>query len=70
VRRRDGVISSALSFAGSWRGTLVDSRCFGSEERNVNQTDTLTSVDRDQNREIRGEAGKQTIKVDSILLTS
>ena len=40
----------ALSFGGSWRGTLVDSGCFGSEERNVNPTDTLTSVDRDENR--------------------
>jgi hypothetical protein len=45
-------LSSALSFAGSWSGTLVDSKCYDAEERNVNPTDTLTSVDRDTNREI------------------
>jgi hypothetical protein len=43
----------ALSFAGSWSGALVDSKCFDAEERNVNPTDTLTNVDRDMNREIR-----------------
>jgi len=46
-------LSSALCFAGSWSGTLVDSKCFDAEERNVNPTDTLTFVDRDGNREIR-----------------
>jgi hypothetical protein len=45
-------LSSALGFAGSWSGTLVDSKCYDAEERNVNPTDTLTSVDRDTNREI------------------
>jgi hypothetical protein len=44
---------STLSFAASWSGALVDSKCFASEERNVNPTDTLTHVDRDQNQEIR-----------------
>jgi hypothetical protein len=44
--------SSALSFAGSWSGHLVDSKCYDSEERNVNPTDTLTYVDRDKNLEI------------------
>lgn len=47
------LLSSALGFAGTWSGTLVDSKCYGSEERNVNPTDTLTSVDRDQNAELR-----------------
>ncbi len=46
------VLSSALTFAGSWSGVLVDSKCFDSEERNVNPTDTLTNVDRDRNLEI------------------
>jgi hypothetical protein len=46
-------LSSALSFAASWSGFLVDSRCFGQRERNVNPTDTLTAVDRDQNSELR-----------------
>jgi hypothetical protein len=45
-------LSSALSFAGAWRGILVDSKCYENEQRNVNPTDTLTSVDRDTNREI------------------
>jgi hypothetical protein len=46
-------VFSAVSFAGTWTGTLVDSRCYASEERNVNPTDTLTYVDRDGNREVR-----------------
>jgi hypothetical protein len=45
--------SSALSFAESWTGALVDSRCWTAEERNVNPTDTTTFVDRDRNLEIR-----------------
>lgn len=45
-------LSPALSFAASWSGTLVDSKCYDAEQRNVNPTDTLTSVDRDTNREI------------------
>lgn len=46
-------LSSALAFAESWSGTLVDSKCYESEKRNVNPTDTLTRVDRDGNQEIR-----------------
>jgi hypothetical protein len=46
-------LSAALSFAGTWWGTLVDSKCWDAEERNVNPTDTETSVDRDQNQEIQ-----------------
>jgi hypothetical protein len=45
--------SSAVSFAATWSGNLVDSRCYASEERNVNPTDTETYVDRDRNYEIR-----------------
>jgi hypothetical protein len=45
--------SAALSLAGSWSGSLVDSKCYASEEHNVNPTDTLTYVDRDGNLEIR-----------------
>ena len=47
------VFSVALSFAETWSGSLVDSKCYASEERNVNPTDTLTNVDRDRNEEIR-----------------
>ncbi|MGB6943036.1 MAG: hypothetical protein WBE37_11615 [Bryobacteraceae bacterium] len=46
-------LSPALSLAGSWSGVLVNSKCYGAEERNVNPTDTLTNVDRDRNLEIR-----------------
>jgi hypothetical protein len=46
-------LSAVLSFAGSWTGTLVDSKCYDAEERNVNPTDTLTNVDRDRNLEVR-----------------
>ena len=46
-------LASALSFAGSWSGAMVDSKCYESEELNVNPTDTLTSVDRDTSREVR-----------------
>lgn len=46
-------LSSALSYAETWSGTLVDSKCYANKERNVNPPDTLTSVDRDQNQEIR-----------------
>jgi hypothetical protein len=46
-------LSSALSFAATWSGVLVDSKCYDAEQRNVNPTDTLTNVDRDGNREIR-----------------
>jgi len=46
-------LPSAFVYAGTWPGTLVDSKCFAFAERNVNPTDTLTYVDRDQNQEIR-----------------
>ena len=46
-------LASALSFAESWSGVLVDSRCYDSMQRNVNPTDTLTNVDRDMNQQIR-----------------
>jgi hypothetical protein len=45
--------SSGLGLAASWSGFLVDSRCFANRERNVNPTDTLSAVDRDQNSELR-----------------
>lgn len=51
----------ARSFAESWSGALLDSRCYESAERNVNPTDTLTSVDRDEYDEVRScSPGKKT----------
>jgi len=46
-------LAATLALAGSWSGALVDSKCWGIEERNVNPTDTLTYVDRDGNLKIR-----------------
>ncbi len=46
-------LSAAVGLAENWSGRLVDSKCYASEERNVNPTDTLTNVDRDRNEEIR-----------------
>jgi hypothetical protein len=46
-------LSAALLPADNWTGFLVDARCYGARERNVNPTDTLTAVDRDQNSELR-----------------
>jgi hypothetical protein len=45
-----GCLSSALSLAGTWSGTLVDSRCWDTEETNVR--DTSIFVDRDGNLEL------------------
>lgn len=47
------VLSSAATFAENWSGPLVDSKCYGAEQRNVNPTDTETYVDRDRGYEIR-----------------
>ncbi len=47
------LLACAPGFAGTWSGSLVDSKCFAASERNVNPDDTLTAVDRDQNQEIR-----------------
>ncbi len=44
---------SAMCFAGTWSGALVDAKCYASEERNVGPTDTETAVDRDKGWEIR-----------------
>jgi hypothetical protein len=44
-------LSSTLGLAQSWSGTLVDSRCWDSEENNTRATSTY--VDRESNLEIR-----------------
>lgn len=46
-------LSSALGFAGTWSGTLVDARCWGFSENDVGQKATLQYVDRDRNLEVR-----------------
>jgi hypothetical protein len=46
-------LAATPSFARSWSGFLVDSKCYDIEEQNVNPRDTLTSVDRDRDLEVR-----------------
>lgn len=60
--------SSALSFAGSWTGTLVNSKCWAAEERNVNPSDTSTFVDRDRNLEIRACSPNSKTKSFAVVL--
>ena len=60
-------LAALLGFAETWSGSLVDSRCFAAEERNVNPTDTLIYVDRDGNREIRYCAPKAKTKFFAIV---
>jgi len=45
-------LASTLSFAGTWFGRLVDTKCYEAAERNINPTSTLMYVNRDQNAEI------------------
>ena len=37
-------LSSAPGVAANWTGFLVDARCFGARERNVNPTDTVQTT--------------------------
>jgi len=46
-------LAPALGIAESWSGALVDSRCYDSVTRNVNPTDTMSSVDRDKDWDVR-----------------
>jgi hypothetical protein len=55
-------LSSALSFADVWSGSLVDAKCYAAEERNVNPTDTEIFVDRDRAYEIRYCSAKPKTK--------
>jgi hypothetical protein len=46
-------LAAIPSFAGSWSGYLVDSKCYDASEQNVNPWETLTNVTRDKDLEIR-----------------
>jgi hypothetical protein len=63
-------LASALGFANTWSGVLVDSKCYTSEERNVNPTDTQPWADRDGNLEIRYCHPKARTKSFAIVQTS
>ena len=56
------LMTASLSRAASWTGVLVDSKCWGAEERNVDPRDTTIFVDRDRNLEIRFCAPKAKTK--------
>jgi hypothetical protein len=43
----------AIALGETWRGFLVDAKCYGALQRDQNPTDTLTAVDRDQGQMIR-----------------
>jgi len=47
------ILFAVSGFAATWSGWMVDSKCYGAEERNVNPNDTQTAVDRDIGYEIR-----------------
>ena len=54
-------LTAGLAFGGSWRGYLVDSNCFATDENNVNFFDGATDVDHDRNLEIvQCRPGKRT----------
>ncbi|HVP48071.1 MAG TPA: hypothetical protein VMT32_15865 [Bryobacteraceae bacterium] len=46
-------LGCAMGSAGNWSGVLVDSKCYDTEERNVNPFDGSTDVDHDRGLEIR-----------------
>ena len=45
-------LAPALCTAGTWQGTLVDSRCYENLVNNHNPSDTLYNVDQDRNSEV------------------
>src|SRR5579871_2748508 len=46
-------VGPAAAFGHTWRGFLVDGRCYAALERNHNPTDTSTAVDQDKGQMIR-----------------
>jgi hypothetical protein len=62
-------LASSLSFAANWSGFLVDSRCYDSEESNVNPTDTQLYVDRDRGFEIRYCSPRPKTKTFEVVLS-
>jgi hypothetical protein len=57
------LLSSALSFAGTWSGTLVDARCWGY----LSHKDTGSYVERDRNLEVRQCSPKAKTKSFAVL---
>jgi hypothetical protein len=61
------LLSSALSFAGTWSGTLVDARCWGFSENNVGQKNTMSYVGRDRNLQVSQCSPKTKTKSFAVL---
>jgi hypothetical protein len=59
------VLSSALSFAGTWSGTLVDAKCWGYTENNVGQK--MPYVDTNRNLQVRQCSPKAKTKSFALL---
>lgn len=53
---------AGVALAGTWSGSLVDAKCYTSEEFNTNPTNTLKNVDSDRAAEIRVCRPKQKTK--------
>jgi hypothetical protein len=62
------LLSAAPGFANSWSGALVDSKCWDSEEGNINRKDTSIYVDRDRNLEVRYCSPKAKTKAFAVVL--
>jgi len=59
-------LSSALGLAESWSGTLVDSKCWNTEENNTKGVSVY--VDRDRNMEVRLCSPKANTKSFALVL--
>jgi hypothetical protein len=53
---------AGVALASTWSGSLVDAKCYASEEFNTNPTNTLKNVDSDRAQEIRACRPKQKTK--------
>jgi len=58
---------AAPAFSGTWTGYLVDSKCYGAEERNVNPGDVNPHADSDMDQEIRYCAVKAKTKAFAVV---
>jgi hypothetical protein len=54
------LLLSALSFAGTWSGTLVDAKCWGFQENNVGEK--MPYVNTDRNLQVRQCSPKSKTK--------
>lgn len=60
-------LGCTTAFCDSWRGFLVDAKCYEALERNHNPTDTSTAVDEDKGQMIRYCSPKAKTKLFAIV---